>query len=58
MSFAAASAALSDRNRFKNYFRTTPSFNNYAPAILALLNAFEWKRIAFITQSETLFLNV
>ena len=58
ISFASALSSLSDRSRFKSYFRTTSSFNTYAPAILALLNRFNWKRVAFITQNENLFLTV
>ena len=55
ISFAAALSSLSDRTRFKSYFRTTPSFNEYAPAILGLLNKFNWKRVAFITENQNLF---
>ena len=58
ISFAAALSSLSDRNRFKYYYRTTPTFSNYAPALVALLNNFKWKRIAFITQTQTLFVKV
>jgi len=58
ISFAAALSSLSDRSRFKGYFRTTPTFNNYAPALVALLNNFKWKRIAFITEVQTLFVKV
>ena len=58
ISFAAASPVLSDRTRFKYYFRTSPSFVHYAPAILGMLNKFRWRRIAFITERENVFLKV
>jgi len=58
ISYAAALSSLSDRSRFKSYFRTTPTFNNYAPAIVSLLNKFNWKRVAIITQAENLFIKV
>ena len=58
ISFAAASSALRDRTRFKGNFRTTPSFNNYAPAVVALFNKYKWRRVSFITQAENLFKQV
>ena len=58
ISFASALSSLTDRNRFKNYFRTTPSFKNYAPVLVALLNKFNWKRVAFLTESQASFFKV
>ena len=52
ISFASATSELSDRARFQYYFRTTPSFVNYAPSILGVLNKYKWKQIAFITQNH------
>ena len=58
ISFASASSLLNDRNRFKKFFRTFPSLDNYAPAILKLLQTLKWKRLAIFTQKEALFENV
>ena len=58
ISYASALSSLSERSRFRSYFRITPNFNNYAPAIVSILNKFNWKRIAFLTQAENLFKKV
>ena len=58
ISYSSALAALSDRSRFRNYFRTFPSFEDLAPAIASLMRHFNWSRIAFITQEENLFTKV
>ena len=58
ISFASASSELSDRARFQYYFRTTPSFVNYGPSILGVLNKYKWKQIAFITQNIGTFIKV
>ena len=54
----SAASALSDRSRFKKYFRTDPTFENFAPAVLSLLEHYNWSRIVFLTQNENLFNNV
>ena len=58
ISFASGSTALSDRNRFKRYFRNSLTFELLAPALHAILDHFEWKRIAVLTQDENLFTGV
>ena len=55
---ASASSTLSDRSRFKKYFRTFPTFEIFAPAVLSLLEHYNWSRIVFLTQNENLFNNV
>ena len=55
ISFASPLSTLSDRTRFKNHFRTDPTYGNFAPAILALLNHYNWKRIVFLTQDVNVF---
>ena len=55
ISFASAVSTLSDRTRFKNFFRTYPNFGNFVPALLSVLNHYEWSRIVFFTQDENLF---
>ena len=55
---ASAASTLSDRSRFKKYFRTDPTFEIFAPAVLSLLEHYNWSRIVFLTQNENLFNNV
>ena len=55
ISFASAVSTLSDRTRFKNFFRTYPNFGNFVPALLSVLNHYDWSRIVFLTQDENLF---
>ena len=55
ISFDSTSASLDDRSRFKSLFRTIPSLDNYAPAILKLLQIFKWKKLAVFTQKELFF---
>ena len=53
ISYASTLAALSDRSRFPNYFRN--DLPVAAPALHATLDHFKWKRIALLTQDESLF---
>ena len=56
ISFASAVSTLSDRTRFRNFFRTYPnSIENLVPALLSVLNRYDWNRIAFLTQNENIF---
>ena len=55
ISFITALSSLSDRSRFKSYFRTTPSSKEFASSIVALLNNFNWTRLAFLTENQNLF---
>ena len=51
----SAQATLNDRTRFRYFFRTFPSLDHIAPAILQIFKKFEWKKLAFITQKENLY---
>ena len=55
ISFASAVSTLSDRTRFKNFFRTYPNFENFVPALLSVLNHYGWNRIVFLTQNVNVF---
>ena len=55
ISFASAVSTLSDRTRFKNFFRTLSKFDTNAPAILSILNHYGWNQIVFLTQDVNLF---
>ena len=41
---------LSDRSKYRNFYRTVPSDNDFNPARLALLHTFNWTRVATIFQ--------
>ncbi len=58
VSYISSSIELSDRSRFPNLFRTYPSDADFAPAIVTLIQEYGWRRIAFITQDESLFTEV
>ncbi len=45
----------SDRTRFSNFFRTIPSDGGFGPAIVSLLQLFNWERIAVFTQRDGVF---
>ena len=55
ISFASAVSTLSDRTRFRNFFRTYPNFGNFVPALASVLKHYNWSRIVFLTQDENLF---
>ena len=54
ISYATGVAVLSDRSRFRYCYRMTPTFTNNAPAILGVMNKFNWRRLGFITQNQNL----
>lgn len=58
ISYFSESAELSDRRRYKRYFRTNPSGIIEYPAFRSIMSHFGWKRIAILTQDENLFTNV
>ena len=55
ISFASAVSALSDRTRFRNFFRTYPNFENFVPALVSVLKHYNWSRIVFLTEDENVF---
>ena len=58
ISYSSMSNTLDDRVRFRNYFRTIPSLTKIVPAIRSVIELFGWKRITFLSQSDTLFSQV
>ena len=58
MAYAAAASALNDHQKFRNFFRTLPSFDNLAPSVTAIMDQFEWTQMLVFTQDETLFVDV
>ena len=58
MAYAAAAYELTERHRFKNFFRTLPSYQYTAASLAQLMRQFEWKKMLIITQKESLFIRV
>lgn len=55
IAYGSGSVALSNKQRFVNFFRTIPKSSTFYPAMISLLQFFGWKRILFITQNENAF---
>ncbi|XP_064391124.1 gamma-aminobutyric acid type B receptor subunit 2-like [Halichondria panicea] len=55
ISYASSLSELSNRESFLNFFRTYPSDTIFTPAIVSLIQEYGWRRIAFITQDDSLF---
>ena len=55
ISFSSGSPALSDRTRFRKYFRNSPTSEIVAPTLRSVAAQFNWTRVAVITQEEALF---
>ena len=58
ISYASSSSALSDRSRFKSFFRNTFNIQIIAPALRSAMVHFNWLRIAILTQDEGSFIEV
>ena len=50
--------ALSDRTRFPSFFRVFPNSEGLAFGILTVIKLFNWTRVLFLTQQESLFIKV
>ena len=55
LSFGSSSPALSNRNRFKTFYRTHPSASLDNPARLSLCKKYDWKKIATIQEAKEVF---
>lgn len=55
LSFGSSSPALSNRKRFKTFFRTHPSAILDNPARLNLCKKYNWKKIATIQNNKEVF---
>jgi hypothetical protein len=51
----AASPRLSDSKTYKTFVRLVPPENEIAPGIVAVMNAFDWRHLAIITEEHELF---
>ena len=55
MAGVAGAYVLNDRQRFRGFFRTLPSFEFVGPALAEIAREFQWTQMAIITQRESLF---
>ena len=58
MAGIAGADVLNDRQRFRNFFRTLPSFELVGPSLAVLAQEFRWTQMAIISQEESLFVLV
>ena len=58
ISYASSSARLSDRSKYRSFFRTPFDARIVAPALRSAVVHFNWSRIALLTQNEGLFTGV
>ena len=58
MAYVASADELSERDRFRNFYRVSPSFKYTAVSLAQLMRQFGWKKMAIITQQESLFTKV
>ena len=58
MAFDAAATVLTDRKKFRNFFRTLPQYEFLPRALFRIALEFGWTQMAVITQTENLFTSV
>jgi gamma-aminobutyric acid type B receptor len=52
LSYGSSSPALSNRVRFRTFFRTHPPATLHNPTRIKFFDLFRWKRIAILIQTE------
>ena len=58
MAGIAGADILNDRERFRNFFRTLPSFELVGPSLAVIARQFRWTQMTIISQEESLFVMV
>ena len=58
ISWTSSAAELSNRNRFRNFYRTVPSVEFHSSGVAALLDFYGWGQVAILTEVQSLFVNV
>ena len=58
ISCLSASAALSDRSKYKRYFQLLNSYDTLAYAYFGVIKEYGWKHVELIVQDENLFTEV
>ena len=55
LSCVTATPALSNRERFPNYFQFLPSMVDFAPAYFGIIKKFKWRHVVILLQNENLY---
>ena len=55
MAGIAGAYVLNNRERFRGFFRTFPSFEFVGPSLAEIARQFSWTQMAIISQRENLF---
>ena len=55
LSYGSSSPILSDRNRFPTFYRLAGPDQRLNPSKIALMNLFNWKKVATINQALEFF---
>ena len=55
MAGIAGADVLKNRERFRGFFRTLPSFEFVGPSLAEIARQFTWTQMAIISQKENLF---
>ena len=58
MGYVAAAPSLSERDRFKSYYRTYPSDAIFVPTVLSFIRYFNWRTLLIITENANTFITV
>ena len=58
MGYVSAAPSLSDRSRFKSYYRTYPSDAIFVPAVVSFISYYNWKKLLIITENANTFITV
>ena len=55
LSYSSASPALSDKTKYKRFFRVFPPESSFNPAKFALLKEFNWERVGTLHEAQEIF---
>ena len=55
ISCVTSTPALSDRERFPNYFQFLPSNTEFATLYFGIIKEFNWRHVGILVQDENLF---
>lgn len=55
LSYSSASPALSDKMKYKRFFRVFPPESSFNPAKFELLKTFNWRKVATLHEAQEIF---
>ena len=55
IAYAAAAYELTNRKKYRDFFRVLASFEFIGASLAAVVREFGWRQMAIITQNENLF---